>query len=296
MSEEKNIEHSPENIHDTEPENIQSAISSKELETSNIDHQTENMEVHHHPDLDHKRKNFKEYFLEFLMIFLAVTMGFFAENIREGISEHSRAKVFASSMLKDLQADTAQLQSYKSYFSYAANKLDTFMQLLQVAEPKDIPSGKLYWYGLFGGAHGSFVSNDATFQEMKSSGSLHFLEKNIETEIAKYDRLRRYLQSTEQANEGLYTELRKCRALFFEFKYLDHANNIYQINKISFNQATIDSFLRSNPPLLNYDKILFNQYVELARSRFLRLYNIAYSDSLIRQASLLMSDLKKDII
>ena len=39
------------------------------------------MEVHHHPHVE--KKNFKEYFLEFLMIFLAVTLGFFAENIRE---------------------------------------------------------------------------------------------------------------------------------------------------------------------------------------------------------------------
>jgi hypothetical protein len=38
--------------------------------------ETENMEVHHHPDLHHKPKPWKEYFLEFLMIFLAVTMGF----------------------------------------------------------------------------------------------------------------------------------------------------------------------------------------------------------------------------
>jgi len=38
------------------------------------------MEVHHHPDLNHKRKHFREYFLEFLMIFLAVTLGFFAYN------------------------------------------------------------------------------------------------------------------------------------------------------------------------------------------------------------------------
>jgi hypothetical protein len=30
------------------------------------------MEVHHHPNLE--RKNFKEYFLEFLKIFLAVNM------------------------------------------------------------------------------------------------------------------------------------------------------------------------------------------------------------------------------
>jgi hypothetical protein len=42
------------------------------------------MEVDH-PHLE--KKNFKEYFLEFLMIFLAVTMGFFAENMREPFDE-----------------------------------------------------------------------------------------------------------------------------------------------------------------------------------------------------------------
>ncbi len=36
------------------------------------------MEVHHH--LHVERENFKEYFLEFLMIFLVVTLGFFAES------------------------------------------------------------------------------------------------------------------------------------------------------------------------------------------------------------------------
>jgi len=40
------------------------------------------MEMHHHPDLHRKKKNWKEYFLEFLMIFLAVTLGFFAETMR----------------------------------------------------------------------------------------------------------------------------------------------------------------------------------------------------------------------
>jgi hypothetical protein len=53
---------------------------------------TEQMEVHHHPDLHHNRKHFREYFLEFLMIFLAVTMGFISENIREHYVEHERAK------------------------------------------------------------------------------------------------------------------------------------------------------------------------------------------------------------
>ena len=54
--------------------------------TTNPQPETEHMEVHHHPDLRHEKKNFREYILEFVMIFLAVTMGFFAENIRENIS------------------------------------------------------------------------------------------------------------------------------------------------------------------------------------------------------------------
>ena len=43
------------------------------------------MEVHHHPHVE--KKNFKEYFLEFLMIFLAVTMAFIGENMREQLSD-----------------------------------------------------------------------------------------------------------------------------------------------------------------------------------------------------------------
>ena len=39
------------------------------------------MEVHHHPDVE--KKGIKEYILEGIMIFIAVTMGFFAESIRE---------------------------------------------------------------------------------------------------------------------------------------------------------------------------------------------------------------------
>ena len=61
--------------------------------------ETDNMEVHHHPHVE--KKNFKEYLLEGLMIFVAVTLGFFAETIRESISEHERAGIYAASMLQD---------------------------------------------------------------------------------------------------------------------------------------------------------------------------------------------------
>src|ERR1700753_1563901 len=59
-----------------------------DLPTANSKLQTANMEVHHHPDVE--KKGFKEYLLEGLMIFIAVMMGFFAESIRENLSDHSK--------------------------------------------------------------------------------------------------------------------------------------------------------------------------------------------------------------
>ncbi|MFI5186699.1 MAG: hypothetical protein ACHQF0_08250 [Chitinophagales bacterium] len=63
------------------------------------------MEVHHHPHVE--KKKFKEYFLEFIMIFLAVTLGFFAENLRENISDSHREKEFAQQLYAELKDDSA---------------------------------------------------------------------------------------------------------------------------------------------------------------------------------------------
>jgi len=249
------------------------------------------MEVHHHPHV--AKKSFKEYFLEFLMIFLAVTLGFIAENIREDITEHQRAKIYAVSMIQDLKADTAQLNNYHKYYTYAANNIDSFMQLLAVNDIKNIPSGKLYWYGLWGGAHNYFIPDDATFQQMKSSGSLSYFKASLANNVAKYDRLCRLLQTHEEMNKDVYTEVRKTRAMIFDFKYNEMANQVAQKNKVLFSQASINSFISTNPPLLSYDKTLFNEYVELVRSRFLGA-NVAYSDSLLLQAKVLLTELNKE--
>lgn len=67
------------------------------------------MEVHHHPDLHHGKKKWKEYFLEFLMIFLAVTLGFFAETYREKISEKHREKDYIAGLINNIRGNTSEL-------------------------------------------------------------------------------------------------------------------------------------------------------------------------------------------
>ena len=250
------------------------------------------MEVHHHPHVE--KKKFKEYFLEFLMIFLAVTLGFFAENIREDITDHQRAKIFAESMIEDLKADTTRLVTYNWYYTYAAGKIDTFLNLLSSKDIDKTPSGELYWYGLFCGAHGSFVPNDATFQQMKNSGAIELFKTQTAIDVEKYDRFCRSLQRIEEMNDNIYTEVRKVRAQIFQFKYNEMANQVFQQNRKTFSQSRLDSFIASNPPLLSNDKLLFNQLAELVRSRFIRSYNVAYSDSLLKQANVLLDELHKE--
>jgi len=282
----------------TEEEHLEKGTSPElenpedEIIAPNLNRETENMEVHHHPNVE--KKNFKEYFLEFLMIFLAVTMGFIAENIRENIKEHKSAKVYAESMINDLKEDTTNLKLYLSYMTYASGNVDTFLQLITSDDIKNIPSGKLYWYGLFGAAENNFTPNDATFQQMKSSGSLrYFTNTTLAQRVAKYDRLCRQMLANLVGDHSLSLEVRKYRAQIFELKYNMQANNIYQSNKVLFNQQKIDSFILSNPSLLSYDKIIFNQYAEMVRSRFHKNF-IKEASSLLSNANTLIGELKKE--
>jgi len=90
------------------PEEI---ISSGDIETFNPNLETENMEVHHHPQLEHKPKPWKEYILEYIMIVLAVTTGFFAENLREHITEHHQEKEYIISLDEDMHENDSVLTS-----------------------------------------------------------------------------------------------------------------------------------------------------------------------------------------
>ena len=238
------------------------------------------MELHAHTHT--ARKKWTHYFWEFLMLFLAVTLGFFVENHREHYIEHQRAKIYAASMKANLQVDTAELKQIVYRGTYTAGYLDTFLLLLSTDDIAKIPSGKLYWYGLFGGYLRGFQSNDATFQQMKSSGSLrYFSNPSLEQHISNYDQLMRSMQMLTQVDQPVQLEVRKLRAKIFDFRFNNIANNVVRKAVYEkFDQAAIDSFINTNPPVLTFDKTVFNEYAELCRSRNLRTQLRNASDAL----------------
>ena len=134
------------------------------------------MEVHHHPNVEKKR--FKEYFLEFLMIFLAVTMGFFAETIREGISENSKSKELAESLYKEALADSVNMQNKLNLRLEKEEQMSYFRQYILDSNLTDV-SEKFYpsfaWTALLTTSI-IFEPNDGELSQLRNSGALRFFK------------------------------------------------------------------------------------------------------------------------
>jgi hypothetical protein len=132
------------------------------------------MEVHHHPDLG--KKNFREYFLEFVMIFLAVTLGFIAEHIREHISEHKNAKILAQSLFEDIQKDTASLHFLIEFSKKKISAADSL--LITAHSPRNSWVDKSFYRNMLPMFTSlPFKSTDGTYSQMKTSGTLRYLNQ-----------------------------------------------------------------------------------------------------------------------
>src|SRR5882762_7711543 len=110
------------------------------------------MEVHHHPDLHHKPKPWKEYLLEYLMIFLAVMTGFFAESLREHIGDRSKEKEYLISLVAELKSDTAGYDGSLKRIALLRPELDSlYMNIIGAPRYNYVLNGK--WNTVVNEAH-----------------------------------------------------------------------------------------------------------------------------------------------
>jgi len=158
------------------------------------------MEVHHHPDLNHKKKRIREYLLEFLMIFLAVTLGFFAESLRENITNNEKEKAYMASFVKNLEDDTTNLNSTVRENQEKMKGLQNLMSLStkNISEPEIRHLFYKYCTGKSIGYYSIFKSNDATMLQLKNSGGLQIVRRHhVADSIAKYDNEVKYIYAAE---------------------------------------------------------------------------------------------------
>jgi hypothetical protein len=187
------------------------------------------MEVHHHPHLEHKPKPWKEYLLEGLMIFLAVFMGFIAENIREHIVEKNRAKEYMKEMVHNLQYDTVRCFINSGSNVDLAKGIDSFRTELKQAIAGNINSNRLYYFAVkYVASNGvSYaVFNTSAITELRNSGSLRLIgDQKLIGDIADYYDRHLYAANTFFPREQL-AELYKTSKEIFSWVYYDDLLNV----------------------------------------------------------------------
>jgi hypothetical protein len=145
------------------------------------------MEVHKHPHGVTHKKKWTEYLLEFLMIFLAVTMGFIAENIREETVNHKKEREFVKNMLKDLVSDTSELADKIKFSATMASGLDSLSNALYSANGSDSSTLQIY---RMQGEYLRIIGvdfNDATSIELRNSGGMQVIRNGeVRIAIARY--------------------------------------------------------------------------------------------------------------
>jgi hypothetical protein len=150
------------------------------------------MEVHHK---HHVPKNINEYLTEFLMLFAAVTLGFFVENMREHYVEDHRGQVYAQRLLEDLKEDSIRLDNV---YNSADEKVKLIASIIPfVQDEKKIMQlvDSFYYFGFWGynkygyvAAMPRFYRVEETVNEL-SAGNLRLIKSDsVVSNLAAYSR------------------------------------------------------------------------------------------------------------
>lgn len=182
------------------------------------------MEVHHH---SHHPKKFKEYITEFLMLFFAVTLGFFAENLREHQIEKDREIQFLENIHYDLEQDIKDINKTIE-FNIEKQKMNDSLILAYENKgfEKDLPR---FYYLLKNSVIRKFFEHSTTgFTQLKNAGGLRLIkDKSI---IQKIIGIEGQIKSVEKLQESMDQNLLLLR------EYLSTILNPITNNEMSVHQ------------------------------------------------------------
>jgi len=132
------------------------------------------METHAHHLHKAPGKKWSHYVFEFLMLFLAVFSGFLAENWREHIVEHQRAKQYVKTLLKDLASDTTELFDVINEDNILLACFDSIGTTIHRGIPNSTVLGSFYYYSNIATFSPRVKWNYTTITQITQSGSLRY--------------------------------------------------------------------------------------------------------------------------
>jgi hypothetical protein len=219
------------------------------------------MEVHHHPHIPTHAKPWKEYLLEGLMIFVAVTLGYGAENVREHYVETKKALVSAKNLYVDVINDSTGYAKTRNN----RNKQDSCFEIINAHYnnnelDKEIPA--VYAAHAHITRRMLYQMNTLALDEVKNSGTLKFLESDeLKAGIQRYASLGSGLKLREQ-REFSYIDrmLDPISTKNFEFNFNRAAGDNF---KIKGNKIVVSVPIPDNLKIMKKDQLDWDNYIAI---------------------------------
>ena len=217
------------------------------------------MEVHHHPHIPTHAKPWKEYLLEGLMIFIAVTLGYGAENIREHYVETKKALISAKNLYVDVTYDS--IGYAKNLIN--RNRQDSCFEIINTYyNNKTLGNETPAIYA----AHGYislrmlYQMNTLALDEVKNSGALKFLESDeLKAAIQRYASLGTGLKLREQREFGYIDRMVDPISIKnFEFNFFRAAPTNF---KIDSNKLVVTIPIPANLKIMKQDQLDWDNYI-----------------------------------
>jgi hypothetical protein len=223
------------------------------------------MEIHHPHHVMH-RKKWTEYLLEFFMLFLAVFLGFVAENVREFQVEKNREIEYIKSLTADLNDDVHNLDSMMAFEQTGIKQLDTLIDLLDDPKLTKQNGDEVYYVARQGPREYPFPVNSRTLDQLKGSGGF-LLIRNVEAsnQIINYYNQYSPVKLLEDNYKLEFDNYKRVAAKIFNPRILRRQEN------------NASDIMRShdNPSILSYDARLLKELgfhvVQMSGSRRSRL-------------------------
>ncbi len=115
-------------------------------------------------------ENWKKYIVEFVMLFLAVFLGFFAENLRDQNADKVKEKEYISSLIEDVKTDKVILKNVIKNNITRKAYLDTLSVLCFNYNRASINVRELYEkYPIVLFRPDFFIPNELTMLQLKKS-------------------------------------------------------------------------------------------------------------------------------
>jgi len=247
------------------PDSYRDEMLKSEMENkSDIEHPKSEieMEVHHHPEIE--KKGLKEYVLEGLMIFIAVMMGFFAESMREHITDHDHEKQSIESLVKAVVSDTVQLHDVILQTAGSINAINSLMGLKNLDLSQVGNKQKFYLFSLAGFSNDTyFRSNDGALQQLNSSGMLRLISSGGTVDsIFKYELLNKNIAAQEADDYFVFKEMLTTMAKVQDLTIFQDTSALRK--QLAGAGGVQYTFKDSKLPAISNDKVLMQAYFNYA--------------------------------